>query len=117
MFAHMKVTKEPVTCGRSFFFVTRMGFEHQHLGLKVDPLNRMISLNTHLHDAYIDMDRLKFSFSVFITMFKCVENKTSIAPPMLIVIGRYIIRVLMGNVKSSAGLFSPADEGISAEKN
>ena len=48
-------------------------------------------------------------------MFKCVENKTRIAHPMLIAIERYIIRVRMGNVNSSAGLFSPADNGISAE--
>ena len=52
----------------------------------------MIGLNTHLDDAHIDMDGLKFVvFSVFITMFKFVENKTSIVQPMLIVIGRHII--------------------------
>ena len=50
-------------------------------------------------------------------MFKCVENKTSIPHPVLIVIGRDITRVRMGNVNSSAGLFSPADDGISAEHN
>ena len=75
----------------------------------------MIELNTHLDDADVDMDRLKLVLSVFITMFKCVENKTGIAHPMLIVIGMYIIRVRMGNVNSSAGLFSPVDDSIRAE--
>ena len=28
--------------------------------VKVDALNRVIGLNTHLDDAHIDMDRLKF---------------------------------------------------------
>ena len=37
-------------------------------------------------------------------MFKCIRKKTSIAHPMLIVMGRYIIRVRMGNVNSSAGI-------------
>ena len=59
---------------------------------KVDALNQVIGPNTHLDDAHIYMDQLNLSFSVFITMFKCVENKTSIAHPMLIAIGLYIIR-------------------------
>ena len=60
--------------------------------LKDAALNRVIGLNKHLDEAHIDLDRLKLVFfSVFITMFKWVENKTGIAPPMLIVIERYII--------------------------
>ena len=53
--------------------------------IKVYALNQVIGLKTTLDDAHIDMDR---SFSVFITMLKCVKN---IDHPMLIVIVRYII--------------------------
>ena len=56
--------------------------------LKVDPLNRVIAVNSHLDETHIDRN---MSFSVFIAMLKCVENGNSIAHPMLIVIERYII--------------------------
>ena len=35
---------------------------------------QLIDVNTHIHDAHIDLDRLKFVLFVSIPRFKCVEN-------------------------------------------
>ena len=58
--------------------------------IEVDDLNRVIGQKTHQDDAHIDMNRSKF---VLLRIYNHVKKckKTSIAHPMLIVIGRYII--------------------------
>ena len=58
---------------------------------RVDALNRVIGLNTHLDNAHIDMALLKFVLFCIYNHVQIVINKTSIAHPMLSVIGRYII--------------------------
>ena len=72
----------------------------------------MIGRNIHLDDAHIDMDRLKFVlFHIYnhVQMFRKQNKHCS-----LHVDSDWTV-YNMGNVKSSAGLFSPADDGISAE--
>ena len=75
-------------------------------------LNRVIGLNTHLDYALVDLDRLKLvPFCVYNHVEMCRKQNKHCSP--LVDSDRTVYN--MENGKSSAGLFSPADDGISAE--
>ena len=70
----------------------------------------MNGLNTHPDEAHIGMDRLKF-------VLFCIYNHVQMCRKLALVTYVDSDKTVynMGNVKSSAGLFSPADDGINAE--
>ena len=70
------------------------------------------ALRTHLDDAHIDMDRLKFAlFRIYNHVQMCRKQNYHCSRHVDSDWTVYNI----GNVKSSAGLFSPTDDYISAE--
>ena len=80
--------------------------------IKVDTRNQVIGLNTHLDDACIDMDRLK---CVLFRIYNHVKMRRKQNQHWSPHVDSDWTVYNMGNVKSSAGLFSPADDGIRAE--
>ena len=72
------------------------------INLKVDALNQVNGLNTHLDDAHIHMDRLKF------VLFR-IHNHAQMCKKKLALLTHVDSDWTvynMGNGKSSAGLFS-----------